>query len=63
MVMVDFSNKIFFSHEEHFTLSEYVNKQNCSICGSEDPPVIEERPLHLEKVTVWWALCSEGVIG
>ena len=28
----------------------------------ENPQVIEERPLHLGKVTVWCALWSEGVI-
>ena len=48
----NFSNKIFFSDEAHFTLGGYVNKQSCQIWGSENPQVIEERPLHLEKVTV-----------
>ena len=28
-----FSNKIFYSHEAHFTLDEYINKQNCYIWG------------------------------
>jgi len=59
----DFSNKIFFSDEAHFSLGGYVNKQNCRIWGSENPQVIEERPLHPEKVTVWCAFWSEGVIG
>ena len=31
--------------------------------GSENPQLIEERPLHAEKITVWYALWSEGVIG
>ena len=30
----NFSNKIFFSYEAHFTLVEYANKQNCRIWGS-----------------------------
>ena len=59
----NFSNKIFFSDEAHFTLGGYVNKQNCRIWGSENPQVIEERPLHPEKITVWCALWSKGVIG
>ena len=59
----NFSKKIFFSDEAHFTLGGYVNKQNCRIWGSENPHVIKERPLHPEKVTIWCALCSEGVIG
>ena len=45
----NFSNKIFFSYEAHFTLSGYVNKQNCPIWGSENPQVIEERVLHPKK--------------
>ena len=52
-----------FSSAINFTLDGYVNKQNCRIWGSENPQVIEERPLHLKKVTVWCALWSEGVIG
>ena len=59
----NFSNKICFSDEAHFTLGGYVNKQNCHVWGSENPQVIEKMPLHLEKVTVWCALWSEGVIG
>ena len=55
---VDFT----FSDEAHCTLVGNVNKQNGSICGSENPQVIEERPLNLEKVTVWCVLWSEGVI-
>ena len=49
----NFSNKIFFSDEAHFPLVWYVNRQNCHIEGSENPQVIEEKPLHPEKVTVW----------
>ena len=59
----NFSNEIFISDEAHFTLGGYLNKQNCQILGSENPQVTEERPLHPEKVTVWYALWSEGVIG
>ena len=51
----NFSNKIFFSDEAFFTLGRYVNKQNCHIWGSENPQVIEERPLHQEKVTICYA--------
>ena len=49
----NFSNKIFFRDEAHFTLDGYVNKQNCRIWSSANPQVIEEKPLlHPEKVTV-----------
>ena len=66
MVLVDerkFFGKIFFSDEAHFTLGGYINKQNCRIWSSEDRQVIEERPLHPQKVTLWCALWSEGMIG
>ena len=50
---------IFFSDEAHFQLCGYVNKQNCHIWCS--PQVIEEMPLHPEKVIVWCTLYSEGL--
>ena len=59
----NFSNQIFYSDEAHITLDGYVHKQNCSVWGSENPQVIEKWPLHLEKVTVWCAHWSEGMIG
>ena len=58
----NFSKKICFSDEAHFTLGGYVKKHNCRIRGSENPQVIEEKQLHLEKVAVWYALWSEDVI-
>ena len=55
MAMVDgrqFLNKIFFNKEKHFVLGGYVSKQNCGIWGSENPQVIEDKPLHPAIVTV-----------
>ena len=52
-----------FLQRQHFTLGEYVNKQNCRIWGPENSQIIEERPLHPEKVNVWCTLWSVGVIG
>ena len=48
----NYPDKIFFRNAAHFGLGGYVNKQNCRIWGSENSQVIEEKPLHPEKVTV-----------
>lgn len=58
-----FARKIIFSDEAHFTLHGHVNKHNCRIWGAENPRVIQEQPLHAQKVTVWCAFWSGGVIG
>ena len=47
-----FRTKFSAFDEANFTLGGYINKQNCRIWGSEDPQVIDERPLHPEKITV-----------
>ncbi|GFV29348.1 hypothetical protein TNCV_437671 [Trichonephila clavipes] len=50
--MVDFHKRILFSHEAHFWLNGYVNKQNCRIWSEANPQVYVETPLHPEKLTV-----------
>ena len=45
----DLHKKNLFSDEAHFWLNGYVNKKN-------------ETPFHPQKVTVWCALCAEGII-
>ena len=66
--MVTIGGWQFFEHyvfcdEAHFTLGGYVSKQNCCIRGPVNHQLIENRPLHPEKVSVWCAVWSEGVIG
>ncbi|GFV90787.1 transposase [Trichonephila clavipes] len=62
-IMVDFHKRIFFSDEAHFWLNGYVNKQNCGIWSEANPQVYVETPLHPEKLTVWGALWTGGIIG
>ena len=45
--------KIIFSHEAHFDLGGYVNKQNCRIWDTENPHAYIEKPTHSKQVTVW----------
>lgn len=40
-----------------------MNKQNYRIWGTEKPEIMKTRPLHPQKLTVWYGICSEGVIG
>jgi hypothetical protein len=46
-----------------FHISGYVNKQNCRYWTPENPRQLHERPLHSQKVTVWCAVSTRGVIG
>ena len=36
----EFHPKIIISDKAHFYLGGYVNKQNCRICGSENPKMV-----------------------
>ncbi|GFV84293.1 hypothetical protein TNCV_1591521 [Trichonephila clavipes] len=54
--------RILFSDEAHFWLNGYVNKQNCHIWSKANPQVYVETPLHLEKLTVWYALWAGGIL-
>ncbi len=53
---------IWFSDECYFWMNGYVNKQNMCLWYDENPLKIEEAQLHLEKVTVWAAISSHGII-
>ncbi|GFU30479.1 DUF4817 domain-containing protein [Trichonephila clavipes] len=58
----DFHKRILFSDEAHFWLNGYVNKQNCRIWSEANPQVYVETPLHPEKLTVWCALWTGGIL-
>ncbi|GFV83760.1 DUF4817 domain-containing protein [Trichonephila clavipes] len=61
-VVPDFHKRILFSDEAHFWLNGYVNKQNCRIWSEANPQVYVETPLHPEKLTVWGALWTGGIL-
>ena len=56
-------NKIHFTDEAHFDLNGYVNKQNYRHWGTSNPHLAVVRPLHPQRVTVWCAISSAGIIG
>ncbi|GFV03465.1 putative DD41D transposase [Trichonephila clavipes] len=62
-VVPDFHKRILFSHEAHFWLNGYVNKQNCRIWNEANSQVYVEILLHQEKLTVSCALWAGGIIG
>lgn len=59
---IDLTEVIWFSEEAHFTLNGHVNKQNMRFLEIQNQ-TYAERPLHSQKVTVWAALSSAGIIG
>ncbi|GFW10552.1 DUF4817 domain-containing protein [Trichonephila clavipes] len=61
-VVPDFHKRILFSDEAHFWLNGCINKQNCRIWSEANPQVYVETPLHPEKLTVWCALWTGGII-
>lgn len=59
----DFPHKLIMTDEAHFNLSGFVNKQNYRYWGTENPRILQERPLHPSRVTVWCGVFAQGVIG
>jgi hypothetical protein len=59
----NFSKKIIFSDEAHFQLDGHVNTQTCRIWSAENPRVIHEKLLHVQRATVWCGFWAGGVIG
>lgn len=58
-----FLDNLWCSDEAHFLLNGGVNTQNCRIWANTLPDTVMEKPLHSEKVTVWCAMSSKGIIG
>lgn len=57
------SDRIWFSDEAHFHLSGYVNKQNYRHWGTENPRIFRTSVQCPQRVTVWCAISSVGIIG
>jgi hypothetical protein len=59
----NFLRNWWWSDECHVYLCGHVNKQNNRYLAWEKPNECIERPLHSEKVTLWLAASSHGIIG
>ena len=58
----NFLSRIVFSDEGVFHVSGIANTRNTRIWGAENPSTIQEYEIHSEKITVWWAIHSTGVL-
>ena len=58
----EFHRKIIINDEAHFNLGCYVNKQNCRICGSENPKMMLEKSLYPQSVTACCGFWTGGTI-
>jgi hypothetical protein len=56
-------SKIWFSDEAHFWLTGHVNKQNHRFWAKENPHIFQTTVMKPERLTVWCAVSSEGIIG
>jgi hypothetical protein len=59
----NFSQKIIFSDEAHFQLDGCVNTRNCPIWSAGNPRVIREKPLQVQRATLWCGFWAGEVIG
>lgn len=60
---IQFIDKLIFSDEAWFSLSDDINSQNCRFWCQENPHQYIEVPLHDQRVMVWAAITSSSVIG
>ena len=58
----NFLSRIVFSDECVFHVSGIASTQNTRIWPAENPRAIQEHEMHSEKITVWCAIHSEGVL-
>ncbi|GBM71394.1 hypothetical protein AVEN_248593-1 [Araneus ventricosus] len=58
-----FLNRIIFSDEAIFHVSNKVNKYNCRIWGSENPHAVQEEERNGPKINIWCALSHDTVTG
>lgn len=61
--LFDNFDNIIFSDEAHFTLEATINTRNTVFWDTSNPQIIQECPLHPQKVTVWAGLASWVLVG
>ena len=59
----NFTEKIIMSDEAYFCIDGSVNKQNGRFWAEHNPQVVQPRPLHSKRITVWCAVIAQKIIG
>ena len=59
----EFLKRVVFTDECKFSLSGFVNKQNCRIWGSERPNEVYQTPHNSPSVMVWCGVSKNEIIG
>ena len=60
----DFINNVWWTDESHIHLNGYVNSHNAIHWGSERPTDVQVQVVNFpEKITVWCAISSHGILG
>ena len=54
---------IFFTDEAWFYLNDHVSSKSNRYYSAENPDIVNERPLHDQKVGVWCAVNADRIIG
>lgn len=58
-----YEDGIWYTDEAHCHINGYINSQNAIHWGSEKPDEVAEKQSHPQKVTIWCAVSSAGVLG
>jgi hypothetical protein len=56
-------NHVLMTNEANFYLCCNVSFQNCRYWATQNPRDTHQKPLHSNKVVIWWGVASFGVMG
>lgn len=60
---INFTKKLSFPMKHIFFSVLMSTRQNCRVWGTKNSHVAVEKPMHLQRVTIWCEILSGGIIG
>ena len=54
---------ILWSDEAAFHIGGFVNRHNCHYWAGEDPRVTSEKQQNRPKITIWYGMTSDRIVG